>query len=128
MQSRRGDAAKLAEQDELDGTTVELQLNEFTDEDEVEERPEEDTSDDATGEDEPDEPAGQPPKDGPAEASPPVESAEEETAGFEESEEWLAPADVASRNECDEEEPYYEYAEQYMDPLAGYHWVENEMV
>ena len=108
---------ELSEQDELDERTVELQLLELSDEDEVEELPEDHALDGATGE-EPDEPAEQPPQDEPAEELLPAGEFVEE--GFEESEEWLAPADVAWPDEPDEEEPYYEYAAQYVEPFAGY--------
>ena len=108
---------ELDEQDELDERTVELQLLDLTDDDEVEEPPEDDAPGSGTGEEEPDRPAEQPPQDEPAEESLPAEFAEE---GFEESEEWLAPADVAWPDEPDEDEPYYEYAAQYVEPFAGY--------
>ena len=108
---------ELSEQDELDERTVELQLLELSDEDEVGELPEDHALDGATGE-EPDEPAEQPPQDEPAEELLPAGEFVEE--GFEESEEWLAPADVAWPDEPDEEEPYYEYAAQYVEPFAGY--------
>ena len=105
---------ELSDQDELDERTVELQLIDFTDEDKVEEPPEDDALDDDTGEHEP---AEQPPQDEPAEELLPAEFTEE---GFEESEEWLALADVAWPDEPNEEEPYYEYAAQYVEPFAGY--------
>ena len=116
----RTNPAEEVQPDELDERTVQLQLIDFTDGGEVEEPPEDDALDDAAGEDEPDEPAGQPPQEEPAEESLPAKFAEEETEGFEESEEWLAPADVAWGDEPDEEEPYYEYAAQYVEPFAGY--------